>query len=200
MMGLNIEIKHFLNKETVALVAPYHPDIVNAMRALNGSFDRVNGYWLVDEDDENTLRELAKDVFGTDDFASSEKATVRLTFKKTISEEHGSIFLGGREIAKASGRDSGAKLGEKVVLIDGKLPSSGGSVKNWKTVIFENSVLDLRKLPLDAAKKMIATENDIYSAEIVNEKKISFSDLEIKKKALEEELEQVQKAIDAMTK
>jgi hypothetical protein len=48
----------------------------------------------------------------------------------------GAVELFGRTIAKARGRDSGAKLGDGIILLNGSV-DSGGSVKNWTTDVDE---------------------------------------------------------------
>jgi len=70
----------------------------------------------------------------------SDTVTVRVTALKTI-QERGSISCLGVTIAKASGRDSGAFIPNSVCKISGKT-SSGGSVKNWLTIISEGSVFE----------------------------------------------------------
>ena len=48
----------------------------------------------------------------------------------------------GYPIARAFGRDSGAKLGENVALLAGQI-SSGGSVKNWVSIVRKGSTFRL---------------------------------------------------------
>lgn len=52
----------------------------------------------------------------------------------------------GRIIARATGRDSGARLGDGVVLLSGQF-SSGGSVRNWKTTWKAETTIMLRDVP-----------------------------------------------------
>lgn len=65
---------------------------------------------------------------------------------------HDDIRLFGKTIASAYGRDSGAKLGKDAVLIKGNA-CSGGSVKNWRTIIVAESVILLNNVPRQMYEK-----------------------------------------------
>lgn len=93
-----------------------------------------------------------REVYGRDDQPVAETVDVELTFAEDVSEWHGPVTLLGRAIASASGRDSGARIGEGTMFIAGK-PTSGGSVKNWYTIVPAGCVVKLMKLP------KLATEN-----------------------------------------
>ena len=69
----------------------------------------------------------------------------------------------GYTIAKSTGRDSGATLGEDVYQVEGKI-SSGGSIKNWYTVIKEGS-----KFRLEVSKKLLSlNESETWSYQIID--------------------------------
>lgn len=127
--------------------AEYHPDFPAAVRGLNGKFEKP--YWYFDSRDEIRIREICRSIYGTDGTdGTSDKptATIRATAVDDISQSAAGVYLLGRCIAYATGRDSGARLGGNVVLISGRA-SSGGSVKNWTTVIRKGSMFEIRDLP-----------------------------------------------------
>lgn len=71
------------------------------------------------------------------------------------------IYLAGRVIAGARGRDSGVTIGNGVVLVSGEI-KSGGSVKNWLTVVKSESVFRILDLPLGALKFLENREDISY--------------------------------------
>lgn len=81
----------------------------------------------------------------------------------------GPVEVAGRTIARAWGRDSGAKLGDGVVKLQGRV-GSGGSMKNWETVVDADVVL--HDCPRKVAEKLIAggytgvTEGRLYVPDV----------------------------------
>ena len=61
-------------------------------------------------------------------------------------------------MARAYGRDSGAKIGEGVVFLEGGA-SSGGSVKNWYTTIKKGSVFEVRDVPRAKAEAFLEDDS-----------------------------------------
>lgn len=136
--------------------APYHPEFPAMAQKLGGKWEPP--YWVFDPRDEKRVRELVRDVYGTDG-TSDEMLTIRAPAK--VCDGYQATFGGtrptswwfaGREIAKVSGRDSGAKLGAGVVLISGKF-DSGGSVKNPSCTY---TVFEVRDVPAELARKLHA--------------------------------------------
>ncbi len=84
----------------------------------------------------------------------------------TISAHTGPVVLFGRTVASAHGRDSGAKIGEGVCFEAGGC-TSGGSVKNWYTVIESGSVLTIYDVPRRAAEEKLGWSDSYGSFEIV---------------------------------
>ena len=56
------------------------------------------------------------------------------------------VVLFGRTIAKASGRDTGARLGDDIIWLSGNY-TSGGSTKYWKTIV-ENGNFEIQNFPV----------------------------------------------------
>ena len=57
-------------------------------------------------------------------------------------EYNGPVTCCGKTVARAVDRDSGAKVGYDVALLSGHI-DSGGSRKNWKTIVEEGSTFKL---------------------------------------------------------
>lgn len=132
----------------VVLCSPYHPDVPAAARKLGGKWDAATKSWRFDVRDESRVRELCRNVYGTDGSAAdaADLVTVRLTLKRSVEEHTSAIYFAGREVCGARGRDSGARLGPGVVLLEGRITSTG-SAKNWYTSAEAGSVFEIRDLP-----------------------------------------------------
>lgn len=72
--------------------------------------------------------------------------SVKVLFDESRCVSQGPFVMLGRVLASAVGRDSGAKLGDGVRLRDGRV-RSGGSIKNWLTVIDEGTELVVHDVP-----------------------------------------------------
>lgn len=71
----------------------------------------------------------------------SEKIKVRITAKEDNCRKFAVVFM-NEKVAVAFGRDSGAKIGYGVRMIEGEI-GSGGSRANWYCVVREDSVFEL---------------------------------------------------------
>ena len=137
----------------------------NAVKKLGGFW---NGEaWEVSSDFDAKLQKLHDKYFGC------EKVPLKITAKERISESRGPVLFAGFVVTRAFGRDSGAKLGTGVALISGD-HDSGGSVKNWLTIVDEKSVFVISDFPKSLIEK-IRTEKwnyEIFSGEDDDEEDI----------------------------
>lgn len=133
--------------------APYEPEFVQRARELNGRYD--GAAWVFDIRDADRVRALCLTIFGTAGGPNEPTVSVRITVKPGTVAHQDALRVGGRVIAAARGRDSGARLGDAVVSIDGKF-SSGGSVKNWQTTCIKGATVIVRDLPAAMATRLIA--------------------------------------------
>ena len=72
---------------------------------------------------------------------AAKKIKLRITALQSIHRRYGVDFMGVR-VAVAFGRDSGAKVGRNVRMIDGDI-DSGGSRVNWYCSVDAGSVFEL---------------------------------------------------------
>jgi len=136
------EINVIANGSFVEVHFPYHAEAKTRIKNMGG---RWNGTcWLVKPEMEADARRVLFDVFGTDGAVGLKKVTLRVRAKKDLVQHHeyGPITCCGKVLARAFGRDSGARVGEDVVLIDGNI-RSGGSMKNWTVRIDAGSEFKL---------------------------------------------------------
>lgn len=113
----------------------YNKKLLEECRKLNGKWDKSSEAWVFSGLVEDQVEAL-------DEKYNSELVAVELTFNDYTSAHTDSVDFCGIPLAKAWGRDSGAKLGEWVSLISGKI-YSGGSMKNWRTCIEEGTIMRL---------------------------------------------------------
>jgi len=157
--------------ETQIIVAsPYNPNLPSKAKRLGGKWSPTDKSWLFDLRDEQHVRELYISIYGTD---GTTNATETVTIRATIGEHGweelcGSLFLYGRQVARARSRDSGAILGDGVIVLKGGF-SSGGSVKNWRTIARPGTVFELRDVPRKAYKDNGAPDG-IAKIELLEEK------------------------------
>lgn len=129
--------------DQVKVISPYNADFVAKCRNFRGKFK--NGAWWFDDSIIDYVREAMIEFYGT---------TGEVPFDNCILlvkdfTEYGScapVVLFGRTIAKAFGRDSGARLGEDIIFISGEYESSG-SAKNWTTRV-ANATFEIHNFPV----------------------------------------------------
>lgn len=133
--------------------SPWNEEFVRKARAdLSGKF--VNGEWVFDVYNEQRVRKELMELYGTDGVIT-DVCTVRVTLDEDDDTKCGAITVRGRPVAKASGRDSGASLSPGIVVLEGGF-TSGGSVKNWYTVVKGgHAVVLIRDFPGVTARKLV---------------------------------------------
>ena len=159
MAGIRMEVVD----GRVMIYSPYNRAFVTRARKLGGAWD--GKAWAFDERDTDRVKELVGDVYGHYFDGEVEIVDIRITSLESISGRRAPIYFGPREVARAWGRDSGAKLGEGVVQTHGDI-SSGGSVKNWRTDCSAGSIFEVRDFPKAQLEKADTT---VWAVEIIAE-------------------------------
>lgn len=147
--------------QNVTVHSPYNSEFVDAAKRLGGKW-RDNA-WVFDAREESRVREICRENYGSDGLTAN-LCTIRVKLGPRDNQLCGPIEIFGRPIARAFGRDSGAKLCTGVVLLEGSF-SSGGSHKNWYTTADTGTVVLVRDVPrsrvqekLDAGDTRISVE------------------------------------------
>lgn len=112
----------------------YNRDLVSKCKDLGGKWDAEEKAWIFSDI-------IAEKVEELDELYNSELINVEI--KVHDDDIYGcadSVFFLGYQLAKATGRDSGASLGKGFALIEGEI-TSGGSAKNWLTIVRGGTVL-----------------------------------------------------------
>jgi hypothetical protein len=63
------------------------------------------------------------------------------------------LLFGGRVIARRRYRDAAVLLGEGVIILSGGFPSRGGSMKHPRLAPLDNTILQVRDVPVSLATK-----------------------------------------------
>lgn len=133
------------SENRIAVKSPYNPTLPQRARALGGSWDASKKVWVYDAADEELVRSLYMDVYG--EWEGSQHIRVRITTEKDLVGRRDSVYICGVQIARAYGRDSGAKVMD-AKFISGDLPTSGGSAKHWCTIVPAGAMFDIQ-IPQD---------------------------------------------------
>ena len=129
----------------------YNPRWNNPAKNLGGKWNSSDKAWEFDARDEDRVRGLLQQIYGEgkDAIADLDTVTVQATFEKYDSKDCKGFYTCGRLVAYACSRDSGARLGAKVILLKGNF-NSGGSWKNWITTVASNTVVEIKDVPRNA--------------------------------------------------
>jgi hypothetical protein len=184
---MTVEIKHAGND--IIAHSDYHPDLPRQAKKLGGRWNSNDKCWIFDVRDEERVRELYRTIYGTDGtIATGDMVNMRVTVKEESdwAANRTGLYFAGRCVARATGRDSGAKLGNGVIVLEGGF-DSGGSMKNWKTRCDrKKTVFEIRDVPREKALEAVEDAKDdkyIERVEII-ENQIDVAKLENEKKML----------------
>jgi len=113
----------------------FNQRLVDSCRKLGGKWDADSKSWVFSAIVADAVEDL-------DCKWNSEISAYEITAKDQLSSAQDSVHFCGYPIATATGRDSGAKLHDGVAQMSGRI-RSGGSVKNWTSVVEEGSIFRL---------------------------------------------------------
>lgn len=158
-----------INAGKANVFTPYNKDFVAKIKQIGGA--RWNGSarcWTVPEAEIDTVRAYMKEVYGETDLPDEgERITIDVTFDEDVYEWDREIVLFGRQLCRAFGRDSGAKVSDGVTLIEGEI-GSGGSRNNYNVWAHAGAKFRIRNLPRTA----LSIENP-YKVTVVEVRKDS---------------------------
>jgi hypothetical protein len=127
----------------IHVVTPYNRGFIRAAKAeFRAKWD--GDCWQFDLRDESDVRALVKRFYGWT--AGMPLVSVMVFVDRDLRAGLGPIMLLGRVLASATGRDSGADLGDAVRIRAGSA-DSGGSKNNWTTEIKAGTELIVHDLP-----------------------------------------------------
>ena len=128
------------NKDTLEIKTPHSSLFVKSIKKVRGS-KWGNGVWVVPSHEEQAVYQIIGDIYNYNP-NNDLFVRVRVTAKEDVSGLRDGIYFKGYLIGRASGRDSGVQMDQNATMVSGDI-ASGGSVKNWETVITKGSVFEL---------------------------------------------------------
>jgi hypothetical protein len=146
-----IEIKEQGGK--ISVKSPYNPLFPARAKRLGGRWDAQAKVWSFSAQDRARVEALCEDLFGTSDSASAKTVDVRVSYPDgeiapRVSPK--TLYVGGYPVARIFDRDSGSRLADGVVLLEGAIRSKGS--REWaEFVVDKGTVIEVRGLPIAAA-------------------------------------------------
>lgn len=132
------------------ITTPYDADFVADVKEMGGRWEAAKRAWSVDVRDEERARELLRLHYGTDGSPEelADVVTVRIALSRfALSYREGAkARFAGRIIASRAGRDAPVRLSAGVVLVEGTLPGSGGSMR-YPELNAGDAVVEVRDVP-----------------------------------------------------
>lgn len=136
-----------IKEGSIYLVSPYDKDLASKCRNLNGDWTGSAWEFKYDEDVLDAVKHAVEETF---DFEyDAPRVTARIEFKEDFYKRKAPYTIGGYILSEARNRDSGAKVGPGVLLIEGRI-ESGGSMKNWSSEVLAGSVFKIKNFPKGA--------------------------------------------------
>jgi len=130
--------------------SPFDREFVTEAKTIGGRWDAANKAWTFDARDEDRVRDLCRQVYGTDgnpvDTSDLVTVRVRLADHEGDKWDNAAKFAGQR-IAHRPGRDEDVRLAANVVLIQGKLAPSGGSMRYPLINAADDVIVEVRDIP-----------------------------------------------------
>ncbi|WP_299496438.1 hypothetical protein [uncultured Shewanella sp.] len=135
----------------------YNKILVKQCHELGGKWDSEEQAWIFKDFVADKVEEM-------DYLFNSDLKNYELFFQDGASKSTDAIYIFGIKIAEARGRDSGATIGDDIAFIQGGC-DSGGSMKNWKTIIKDGSAIRLN-IPCLLVEKYLEEEKETWDFEL----------------------------------
>ena len=151
------------------LYTPYNPEFVKRIKKFSDArWNSGEKCWTIDESNLGDARVIMKEIYGYADNEINEKVTLKIHVKESVSKKHGDVILFGKILSHATGRDSGARSGSDVAYIHGSA-YSGGSAKNWESVVSEDSEILLHNVNKNLYEEYLENPQEEYEIEVVTD-------------------------------
>ena len=135
--------------DSITLQSPYADALPPAARRIGGRWDPAARVWRFDARDEQRVRDLAIDIYGTDG-TDDDTVTVTIDLSGRGRIDEPTITVAGRVVAERRWRDSDVRLADGVIITAGDFAPCGGSKR--RPAIGEAPVtLEVRDIPRTAA-------------------------------------------------
>ena len=157
-----------IQDDRISVEGPYHPDFPGRAKRLGGRWNPTAKIWGFDVSNESRVRALCLELFGTDGDTAVPTVMIRATWHCDNYADREAIYIAGRQIARAFNRDSGVKIGEGVIVVEGDF-RSGGSRKKWATCVERGTIIEIRDIPETLAHAAVAASDKKLTVEIISQ-------------------------------
>lgn len=144
----------------VKVESPYNGGFVARARDMGGKW--ASPCWVFDERDERMVRQACLDVYGTDGTPTA-VTTIRVSLDEALggwgADE---LAVGPVQVLKKWNRDQRPRLGPGCVVVEGALKSHGGSRRNPKITFEEGTIIEVRDVPVLAARQAVEEDHDAF--------------------------------------
>lgn len=164
MSNFKVEVK--VQGEQITVETPFRDNTVTKLKSLGGKWSAP--CWVLPAMVKSEVEKYIEKVYGSCNNSEDLLVQVDVTFPEGCRNFGGSLTVGPLTIARAFGRDSGAKMSPGWAQITGGV-HSGGSVKNWCITTGKGSSFRAM-IPLSLAKTLQA-KSDALAAKRAAEKK-----------------------------
>ena len=144
----------------------YNKEFVAKAHNLAGKYNDRDKSWSFDIRDEADVLEACYLCYGEDGYRSN-LCDVQISLPEGYFAYQDTINFYGRPIARAFGRDSGAKLFDGIKIVEGGF-DSGGSMKNWTTRALKGTVIVLRDVSYPLVTSTTFDEDENVHVEIIS--------------------------------
>lgn len=136
----------------LAVTTPYSARFMDAAKRLGGRWAPKSHAWTFDPRDRARVEDILTQCFGWVSQPSGELATVRVTIDDGAGNAP-EVRFAGRPICWRRGRDESVRLADNVVLVAGRFPGSGGSMRRPLVISAPSDAevtLEVRDIPVEA--------------------------------------------------
>ena len=144
--------------DNLTVESPYHAKFIEDARDMGAKWDCDGKTWKFDARLRGEVLALLERVFGWVEDAPI--VDIRITAKQDLEGNRAAVYAGPVEIARARGRDGGATFCDGAAKISGTA-TSGGSAKNWKTIVRAGTLIQVHDVPEGAVAKINERDWDV---------------------------------------
>jgi hypothetical protein len=163
--GTKMEIEITIIDGMVHVTAPFNEDFVSVAHNLKGKWDRDLRVWKFKTAVQQDVERALDEIFGHHG-DGGEAVTLTVTVNSFMKAEKSPVKLGPYVLSRAYGRDSGARTGDDVAIIQGKI-RSGGSRAKWTSCVEAETVFKIMSVPASTVKLMEKEAEEKYFTEDV---------------------------------
>lgn len=143
----------FKDGEKLKVRIPYTAeDARDALKKLGAKWNPSETCWELSAAVRTQAAKILWEHFGGYNSYMKNGAAVTLKALEEVGAGRSSISFFGREIIIGSGRDSGARPGAGVAILEGKI-GTNGSARYWRTYAAKGTVIRVEDLDLEALKE-----------------------------------------------